>query len=167
MKFRFFLLSVVDFFIPHGKTGDKLRGKVAAPLFKACGKNLKFKKNVYFASPERVTLGSSVWFSNNVTLGAGDITLEDEVMLGPSVCIHAQNHTKKDGSYRFGTPKDNPIIVRRGTWLGANTTILAGADIGAGSIVAAGAVVTAGKYPPGALLAGVPAKVKRIDGEEC
>lgn len=158
---RFFLLALADLFLPFGKRGDRLRGRIAAPLFRKCGKNLKFKKNVYFASPELVSLGNSVWFSNNVTLGAGEITLEDEVMLGPSVCLHAQNHTAKGGSFRFGPPVGKPIIVRRGCWLGANSTILAGADIGAGSIVAAGAVVRAGVYPPCSLLAGVPAVIKK------
>ena len=53
----------------------------------------------------------------------------------------------------------SPIEIGDDVWLGANTTILQGAKIGAGSIVATGAVVTKGEYPPGAVLAGIPAKV--------
>ncbi len=161
MSFRFFILALLDLFLPCGRRGNRLRGEVAMPMFRHCKGNLKFKKNVYFASPERVTLGKNVWFSNNVTLGAGDIILEDEVMFGPNVCVHAQNHTPISGSYRWGTPIDDPVIIRKGTWCGANSTILAGADIGEGSIVAANAVVTRGKYPPFSLLAGVPAAIKK------
>ena len=48
-----------------------------------------------------------------------------------------------------------------------NSTVLNGARIGAGSLVAAGAVVTQGtEVPPGSLVAGVPAKVRRALTEE-
>lgn len=51
------------------------------------------------------------------------------------------------------------IHIGDDVWIGANTTILKGANIGAGSVVATGAVVTAGDYPAKSILAGVPAKV--------
>lgn len=167
-SWRFALLALVDLWFPFGKFGDRMRGRIASPLFKSCGGNLKFKRSCYFATPWRVTLGSNVWFSNGTTLGAGDITIEDEVLFGPSVCVHAQNHTRKNGSYRFGHPADDPVIIHKGVWVGANATVLAGADIGEGSIVAAGAVVMRGKYSPNSLLAGVPAKVKKdlTDGQD-
>lgn len=160
-SWRFVLLALADIWFPFGKFGDRLRGRIATPLFKSCGSNLKFKRCCYFATPHRVTLGSNVWFSNGTTIGAGDVTIEDEVLFGPSVCVHAQNHTRKNGSYRFGVPSEDPVFIRKGSWIGANAVILAGADIGAGSVVAAGAVVLKGIYPPNSLLAGVPAKIKK------
>lgn len=165
-KFQFAMLAFVDLWFPFGRFGDRLRGRIASSLFKECGGNLKFKKSCYFASPARVTLGSNVWFSNGVTLGAGDITIGDEVMFGPNVCVHAQNHSRHNGSYRFGKPTDNPVVIHKGVWVGANATVLAGADIGEGSIVAAGAVVLRGKYPPNSLLAGVPARVMKDISDE-
>jgi acetyltransferase-like isoleucine patch superfamily enzyme len=51
------------------------------------------------------------------------------------------------------------IHIGDDVWLGANTTILKGANIGSGSVIATGAVVTAGDYPPRSILAGVPAKI--------
>jgi carbonic anhydrase/acetyltransferase-like protein (isoleucine patch superfamily) len=42
------------------------------------------------------------------------------------------------------------------------SVVMNGAHIGSGSIVAAGAVVTQGKeFPPGSVIAGVPARVVR------
>lgn len=51
------------------------------------------------------------------------------------------------------------IRIGNDVWVGANVTILKGANIGDGSIVASGAVVLAGTYPPRSLLAGNPATV--------
>lgn len=51
--------------------------------------------------------------------------------------------------------------------IGMNSTILDGAKIGTQSIVAAGSLVPAGMtVPDGSLVAGVPAKIKRVLSEE-
>lgn len=51
--------------------------------------------------------------------------------------------------------------------IGMSATILNGARIGAGSLVAAGAVVLEGaEIPPRSLVAGVPAKVRRVLTDE-
>lgn len=53
--------------------------------------------------------------------------------------------------------------VEDGSLIGMNAAVLNRAVIGAGSLVAAGAVVLEGSIipPPGSLVAGVPAKVRR------
>lgn len=52
--------------------------------------------------------------------------------------------------------------VEDGCLIGIGAVVLNGAHIGAGSIVGAGAVVTEGKvFPPGSLIVGSPAVVKR------
>ena len=60
----------------------------------------------------------------------------------------------------------NPVVIGDDVWVGANVTILKGARIGSGSVVATGAVVLKGVYPEKSLLAGNPAKVVKIIGEE-
>ncbi|MFP6893369.1 MAG: gamma carbonic anhydrase family protein, partial [Opitutales bacterium] len=58
-------------------------------------------------------------------------------------------------------------VVEDECLIGMNSTILDGAVIGRRSIVAAGSLVPQGmQVPPGSLVAGVPAKVKRVLGEE-
>lgn len=54
-----------------------------------------------------------------------------------------------------------PVIIGDDCWIGAGAILLPGVTIGNGSIVAAGAVVTR-DVPPGVLVAGVPAIVKKI-----
>ena len=53
-----------------------------------------------------------------------------------------------------------PVIIGKNVWVGANATILPGITIGEMSVVAAGAVVTK-DVPPGVLVAGNPAVVKK------
>jgi len=53
-----------------------------------------------------------------------------------------------------------PVVIGRGSFIGANATLLPGTRIGAGSFVAAGSVVTA-DVPPATLVAGVPARAVR------
>ena len=55
-----------------------------------------------------------------------------------------------------------PIRIGNHVWLGANVTVLAGVSIGDNAVVAAGAMITE-DGPPGALAAGVPARVIRPD----
>ncbi|MAG56473.1 MAG: hypothetical protein CMJ83_09295 [Planctomycetes bacterium] len=63
-------------------------------------------------------------------------------------------------------PSTGDVEVGDETWLGVNTTVLAGSRIGSGSMVAAGAVVR-GDVPDAVLAAGVPARVIRpIDAGE-
>jgi acetyltransferase-like isoleucine patch superfamily enzyme len=57
------------------------------------------------------------------------------------------------------------IQVGDDVWFGANTILLPGSKVGSGSIIAAGAVVTRGEYPANAILAGNPAKVVKIIGQ--
>jgi acetyltransferase-like isoleucine patch superfamily enzyme len=52
-----------------------------------------------------------------------------------------------------------PVSIGDDVWLGANVTVLKGAQIGDGCVVATGAVVTAGQYPARSILAGAPARV--------
>lgn len=55
-------------------------------------------------------------------------------------------------------PSAAPITIGDRVWVGTRAVVLKGVTIGDGAVVAAGAVVTK-DVPPGAVVAGVPAKV--------
>lgn len=138
---RFFLIEIITLFFPTGKKGDKFRGKILTPLFKSCGNNLRVKKGVHFFSPQNVSIGNNVYFGNYSNIGAGELMIGNEVIIGPLTSITATNHTKINNSYRFGPPKGKKIIIGNGTFIGANCNILAGANIGSGVLIGAGSTI--------------------------
>jgi UDP-2-acetamido-3-amino-2,3-dideoxy-glucuronate N-acetyltransferase len=90
------------------------------------------------------------------------VTVEDEVFVGHGVMFindRRPRAARPDGSPQ--TEEDWTLertVVRRGASIGSNATILCGVEIGARAIVGAGAVVTK-DVPPGAVVAGNPARV--------
>lgn len=157
---NFFRLIIkwVGLFIPDGPYGDKYRGKLYKPFLKNCGDNFKVASQAFIFNPNGLSVGNHVYIGFNTYLGQGDITLEDEVLIGNCASFTGSNHTKKGSSYRFGGFETKEVIVKRGAWIAGNSSIMAGVTIGEGALVAAGAVVTK-DVPAHSTVGGVPAKV--------
>ncbi|GAB2850627.1 gamma carbonic anhydrase family protein [Streptomyces deserti] len=100
---------------------------------------------------ERISVGAGSNVQDNCTLHADPgfpVTVGERVSIGHNAVVHG------------ATVEDDCLI-------GMGATVLNGAVIGAGSLVAAQALVPQGmRVPPGVLVAGVPAKVKRELTEE-
>lgn len=113
-----------------------------------------------------ITVGKRV-FVNQGSYIRPLVTIEDDVSLGPFVRLITDTHDISSGSRRTGTPRKDPILVRRGAWIGAGATVMGGVTIGARSIVAVGAVVNR-DVPDDVVVAGVPARVIRriVDRED-
>lgn len=100
-----------------------------------------------------VRIGDNVKIQNNVSIYEG-VELEDDVFCGPSCVftnvINPRSHVSRKEEYRR-------TLVRRGSSIGANATIVCGVTLGEYAFVGAGAVVTA-DVPAHALVVGVPAR---------
>src|SRR3954467_7372624 len=98
-------------------------------------------------------LGTNVKVQNNVSIYEG-VILEDDVFCGPSCVftnvVNPRSHVSRKSEYR-------KTLVRRGTSIGANATILCGVTLGEYSFIGAGAVVRSDVLPF-ALMVGVPAR---------
>src|SRR4029077_13911661 len=57
------------------------------------------------------------------------------------------------------------VVIGNDVWTGHNVNVMPGVNIGDGAIIAAGAVVTK-DVPPFAIVAGLPATVKRLSFSE-
>jgi len=99
----------------------------------------------------------------------GDVTIEDNVQIGPHCSIVAGNHKFDPAtgwfSARTEQDGDDSVVLGFGSWLASNVTVTPGVKLGRANLVCAGAVVTK-STPDYAIMAGVPAKqVGRIDPE--
>ncbi len=115
------------------------------------GENCNIGQNVVI-SPD-VVLGRNVKVQNNVSVYTG-VICEDDVFLGPSMVftnvINPRSHVSRKDEYKA-------TILRKGSSVGANATIVCGNEIGEYALIGAGAVIT--KYvKPFALVVGNPAK---------
>ena len=102
-------------------------------------------------------IGKNVFINHDCTfLDMGGITIEDDVMIGPKVCITTEGHPLNPHERKQLLVK--PVIIKRNAWIGAGAIILPGVTIGENSIVAAGAVVSK-DVPANTVVGGVPARV--------
>lgn len=115
------------------------------------GRACTIGQNVFISSLARV--GDHVKIQNNVSVYDG-VELEDEVFCGPSCVFTNVKNPRSELSRKSEFVKTR---VRRGATLGANATVICGADLGRYSLLGAGAVAS-GTYPDYALLLGVPAR---------
>lgn len=98
-------------------------------------------------------IGNNVKIQNNVSIYEG-VELEDDVFCGPS-CVftnvmNPRSHVPRKHEYQR-------TIVKRGSSIGANATIVCGVTLGEYAFIGAGAVVTA-DVPAYGLMVGVPAR---------
>lgn len=112
---------------------------------------------------ENITIGKNVFVNHACTfMDRGGITLEDNVLIGPKVNLITTNHAIPPSKRRATI--SHPIVIKKGAWIGAGATILAGVTVGENSIVGAGAVVTR-DVPDHVIVGGIPAKfIKSMTG---
>jgi UDP-2-acetamido-3-amino-2,3-dideoxy-glucuronate N-acetyltransferase len=118
------------------------------------GQQCSLGQNVFVA--DNVNIGNHVKIQNNVSVFEG-VTLEDFVFCGPSMVF--TNVKTPRAEFPRNTSEDYaPTLVKRGSSIGANATIVCGVTLHEYAFVAAGAVVTR-DVPAYAMVAGVPASI--------
>jgi acetyltransferase-like isoleucine patch superfamily enzyme len=142
------------------------------------GKDVKLSKfiNLYgCAVGDNTKIGAFVEVQKNAAIGNNckisshtficeGVTIEDDVFIGHGVTFINDSYpraTAADG--RLQTEADwtvEPTLVKKGASIGSGSTILAKVTIGENAVIGAGSVVTK-NVPPGAIVAGNPAKILR------
>jgi len=115
------------------------------------GKDCSFGQNVFVGND--VIIGNNCKIQNNVSIYDA-VRLEDDVFCGPSMVFTNVYNPRSE----FERKKEfRQTVIKKGSTIGANATIVCGVTLGYYCFIAAGAVINK-DVEPFALMAGVPAK---------
>ncbi|WP_026531089.1 gamma carbonic anhydrase family protein [Haematomicrobium sanguinis] len=127
-------------------------------------------ENAFITGDVNIGAQSSLFFGAAVRGDSGAIRIGERTNLQDNVVVHADEHahaTLGDGISVGHGAVVHGCTIEDDCLIGMNATVLNNAVVGRGSLVAAGALVLEGtEIPPGSLVAGVPAKVRRPLTEE-
>lgn len=149
-----------------GVYGMALRAILYRLLFQHYGHMAIVRESVKIVFPRNICLGANSTVNTRCLFWAyAPIRIGDGVRLAPGVCLMTMGHHYQDRDRPIAVQglHTAPIVINDDVWVGINAVILSGVTIGAGAVVAAGAVVTR-DVPPGAMVAGVPARVVKYRG---
>jgi UDP-2-acetamido-3-amino-2,3-dideoxy-glucuronate N-acetyltransferase len=147
---------------PDVKLGRDVRIYAFVNLY-GCEIGDESKIGTFVEIQKGVRIGRRVKVSSHSFICEG-VTIEDECFIGHGVMFTNDKYPRSanpDGSLQ--TEADwavVPTLIKRGASIGSNATILCGVTVGERAIIGAGSVVTK-DVPPGAVVAGVPARVLR------
>jgi len=108
-----------------------------------------------------IRIGENCGATGAVLVADERIEVGDRVLLGANVVITDTDFHPLDPAVRRATPQAGahaPVVIEDDVFVGTQALILKGVHIGRGAVVGAGAVVTRA-VPPGAVVAGNPARV--------
>jgi acetyltransferase-like isoleucine patch superfamily enzyme len=143
------------------------------------GKNVRLSQfiNLYGCEiGDETKIGAFVEIQKNASVGkhckisshtfiCEGVVIEDNVFIGHGVMFINDTYpraTRSDGELQTEDDwKVGRTVIRKGSSIGSNATILSNTVIGENAIVGAGSVVTR-DVPPSAIVAGNPAKVLRF-----
>ena len=95
----------------------------------------------------------------------GDVSIGENVLIGPHCSITSNNHVFLPAQKWFGANHGAPISIGDGSWLASGCVVTAGVSIGKYNLICANTVVTK-STPDYAIMAGTPARqAGRIDQE--
>jgi len=147
---------------PDVKLGENVKIYSFVNLY-GCEIGDNTKIGTFVEIQKKAFIGCNCKISSHTFICEG-VHIEDDVFIGHNVTFINDLYpraTTSDG--KMQTDEDwqvMPTFVKKGSSIGSSATILAGVTIGEKAIVGAGAVVTK-DVPPGAIVAGNPARILR------
>lgn len=134
--------TFIFFFLPT------MQRKICEQKFKYFGENSEFRMGAYAVQCSNIKIGDNVVIRPTSILMASEdsgIEIQKNVLVGSGVHVYVSNHKFDDISlpiYNQGHSSSKSVLIKEGSWIGANAIILPGVTIGKNAVVAAGSIVT-------------------------
>ncbi|MBQ3084062.1 MAG: sugar O-acetyltransferase [Clostridia bacterium] len=142
-------------------SNKRKREKILRALFGRLGKNPYVEPNIFCGFGKHIKAGDNLFVNNNcVFVDPGEITLGDNVMIGPQCGFYTALHPLDAETRIKGYESAHPIVIGNNVWLGGGVKVLPGVTVGDNSVIGAGSVVTK-DIPPDSLAYGNPCRVVR------
>jgi UDP-2-acetamido-3-amino-2,3-dideoxy-glucuronate N-acetyltransferase len=147
---------------PDVKLGQDVKIYAFVNLY-GCEIGNESKVGTFVEIQKGVRIGSRVKISSHSFICEG-VTVEDEVFIGHGVMFTNDKYPRATtDTGELQSEADwvcIPTMIKRGASIGSNATILCGITVGERAMIGAGSVVIK-DVPPGAVVAGNPARVIR------
>lgn len=132
----------------------------------------KMGSNVWIETPFRCDYGSQIFIGSRffanydcIFLDVCPITIGDDVLFGPRVCVYTACHPMDPEVRASGLEYGKPVTIGNRVWVGGNTVINPGVTIGNDVVIGSGSVVTR-DLPDKVVAVGNPCRILREVNEE-
>ena len=148
----------------YNKTDDsetRERDSILRQLFKSVGKNLWIEPDFRCEFGKNISIGNDVYINFGcVILDCGEVSIGNEVLIGPNVGLYDANHALDAQERMDGALIPGNIRIGNRVWIGGGTIILPNVTIGDDTVIGAGSIVTH-SIPSGVVAVGNPCRVLR------
>lgn len=145
----------------NAETDPELRRGTLARLFGRVGRKATVMPVFACDYGYNIVAGRNLFMNYNcVLLDCAPIVIGDDVQFGPAVQVYTAHHPLDAAARRDGLESASPVSIGDNVWVGGAAVICPGVEIGNDAVIGAGSVVTR-SVPPGAVVAGNPARVLR------
>ena len=128
--------------------------------------DIRLNSFLRFGPEDRLTIHPTAIVQNALfNTISGKITICEYAFFGHNVSLLTGSHnlSKKGEERQCPALEINDICVMRGAWIASNAVVIGPCVIGENAVIAAGSIVIH-DVPPGAMVAGNPATIKKMIG---
>jgi maltose O-acetyltransferase len=157
-------LDLMDAYNATTARQGPLRRRLLEELLGAVGEETSIRPPFYVDYGSNIRIGARCFANFGLTaLDVADITIGDDVLMGPHVQLLTPTHPVEPEPRRAKWEAAQPITIGNNVWLGGGVVVCPGVTIGDNTVVGAGAVVTR-DLPADVVAVGNPARVVRQIG---
>ncbi|PKE33120.1 maltose O-acetyltransferase [Rahnella sp. AA] len=158
-EIRYQTRDIVDAFNALSARQTVEKDALIRKIFGQVGSNVHFEKGMCIDYGMNTHIGDNVFINFNfVLLDCAQVTIGNNVFIGPDVQIYTAQHPLDINLRRTHIGSARPVHIGNDVWIGGGCVVLPGVNIGDGSTIGAGSVVTR-SVPAGVIAAGNPCRV--------